>query len=491
MVLRSVILITVIMLAWGQVLAAEPSNTAGATENLDELITILESKTGRQELIEQLKTLQKAKQQVKDSNDPGRLVDWLDIDEQSSTLTREIARQLERFEIGENEFYRYLAAIAAVLVFCLWLYANRLLARFSEKKLVKLRRKWQLGHHRFGLYVRIQKLFGWGFGLLLLLYSLNQILEISEGELILGLSLTELMSQFFTLFFIILLFASIWETANTLMELALSRSPHGRSSRVQTLMPVIRNILLVVLGTLAALVILSELGIDIMPLLAGAGVLGIAVGFGAQTLVKDFLTGITIILEDLLQIGDVVEVGGRIGAVERISIRKIQLRDLEGIVHTVPFGEVTIVDNYTKEFSYYLFNVGVAYKEDTDKVIEHLLQIDKTLRGEDNYKDMILEPLEILGVDQFADSAVIIKARIKTRSHDRWAVGREFNRRIKYTFDEHNIEIPFPHQTLYFGNSNLQIKNAEPSEQPSEGKSQRQQKAKRGGRGDSQDEVED
>ena len=200
-----------------------------------------------------------------------------------------------------------------------------------------------------------------------------------------------------------------------------------------------------------------------MPLLAGAGVLGIAVGFGAQTLVKDFLTGITVILEDLLQIGDVVQVGQRSGRVERITLRKIQLRDLEGIVHTVPFGEVSIVDNYTKEYSYYLFDVGVAYKEDTDQVIEHLKNIDEGMRESEQYQDLILEPLEILGVDQFADSAVVIKARIKTRAHDRWTIGREFKRRIKYTFDEHGIEIPFPHQTVYFGDSTLNLHSSEQS----------------------------
>ena len=196
---------------------------------------------------------------------------------------------------------------------------------------------------------------------------------------------------------------------------------------------------------------LSELGIDIYPLLAGAGVAGIAIGFGAQALVKDFLTGFIVVFEDLLQVGDVVRVGDRAGAVERITMRKIQLRNLDGIVHTIPFSEVNIVDNFTKEFSYYLFDVGVAYREDVDEVVHCLLEIDEELRASNEFGDKILAELEVLGLDRFADSSVIIRARTKTKAHDRWTVGREFNRRIKQTFDQRNIEIPFPHQTIYFG----------------------------------------
>nr|WP_277602523.1 mechanosensitive ion channel family protein [Parahaliea mediterranea] len=206
-----------------------------------------------------------------------------------------------------------------------------------------------------------------------------------------------------------------------------------------------------VLVLFAGMVLLSEVGINVVPLLAGAGVLGIAIGFGAQTLVKDFLTGFTIIAEDLVHIGDVVTVGGRTGEVMRLTIRKIELRALDGTVHTVPFSEISVVDNLTKDYSYYMLNVGIAYREDTDAVVDCLLEVDRALREDRGFSHLILEPLEVLGVDRFGDSAVVIKARSKTRPHDKWTVGREFNRRMKYAFDERNIEIPFPHQTLYIG----------------------------------------
>lgn len=132
-------------------------------------------------------------------------------------------------------------------------------------------------------------------------------------------------------------------------------------------------------------------------------------------------------------------------------MRKIQLRSLDGTVHTVPFSEVAVVDNLTKEFSYYLLDVGVAYREDIDEVIQCLRQIDEDMRATEKFGKKIIAELEVLGVDKFADSAVIVRARTKTRAHDKWSVGREFNRRIKQEFDRRNIEIPFPHQTIYFG----------------------------------------
>ena len=150
-----------------------------------------------------------------------------------------------------------------------------------------------------------------------------------------------------------------------------------------------------------------------------------------------------------MQIGDVVKLGDHFGLVEKITLRKIQLRDLEGTVHTIPFGEVAIVSNLTKDFSFYLFDIGVAYRENTDEVIKILHEIDEELREDDDFKDRILEPLEVFGVDQFADSAVMIKARIKTRPIQQWNVGREFNRRMKIAFDERGIEIPFPQRDLH------------------------------------------
>ena len=243
----------------------------------------------------------------------------------------------------------------------------------------------------------------------------------------------------------------ILEAASAAIERYLGRAGTDVSARARTLLPLLRTTLLVVLATLFVLVTLSELGLNIAPLLAGAGVVGLAVGFGAQTLVKDIITGLFILMEDQLAVGDVVKVGSHAGLVEKLTLRTIRLRDLAGTVHIVPFSEVTTLENLTKEFSRYVFNVGVAYREDTDEVVAVLRQLGDEMIQDEDYKDLILQPLEILGVDSFDDNAVVIKARITTKPIKQWTVGREFNRRMKKRFDELGIEIPFPHRTIYFG----------------------------------------
>ncbi len=248
----------------------------------------------------------------------------------------------------------------------------------------------------------------------------------------------------------------LWEVVSLFIEGWLSRVEAGavspqRAARFRTVLPLLRNAFLVFLSVVVSLIVLSELGINIAPLLAGAGVVGLAIGFGSQKLVQDVITGMFILIEDTIAVGDVVTLNGHGGLVEAMSIRSIRLRDLEGNVHTVPFSAVSTVLNRTKEFSYYLLDVGVAYREDIDEVIEVLRQILAEMREDETYGPNILEPLEVLGVDRFADSAVIVKARIKTLPIKQWFVGREFNRRMKRRFDELGIEIPFPHLTLYFG----------------------------------------
>lgn len=243
----------------------------------------------------------------------------------------------------------------------------------------------------------------------------------------------------------------VFELITAGLEHFFARMAKQGSPRALTLLPIARNVTHGALLLLFGITLISELGVNIMPLLAGAGVVGFAVGFGAQAFIKDIITGFIIIVEDLIQVGDVAGIGGRTGLVEKITIRKVQLRDLNGAVYTIPFSEISVVENLTKGFSYYLMDIGVAYRENTDEVIELLRGICDEMQQEEKYKDNILEPIDILGVDKFADNAVIIKARIKTRPIKQWEVGREFNRRMKQVFDKNNIEIPFPHRTLYFG----------------------------------------
>ena len=258
------------------------------------------------------------------------------------------------------------------------------------------------------------------------------------------------LSSLFTVSLLIVITVIIWEVVSALVERYLTEAG-DISSRAKTLLPLLRTTLLVILSTLVVLVTLSELGLNIGPLLAGAGVVGLAVGFGAQTLVKDIITGVFILTEDQIAVGDVVRIGAHSGLVEQLSLRTIRLRDVAGNVHIVPFSEVSTVENMTKEFSRYLFEIGVAYREDTDQVTDVLHEIGRDMEADKVYGPMIVEPLEVLGVDSFGDNAVNIRARITTQPIMQWRVGREFNRRMKKRFDELSIEMPFPHRTIYFG----------------------------------------
>ena len=234
-------------------------------------------------------------------------------------------------------------------------------------------------------------------------------------------------------------------------------SPMEVEKRVSTLGGIIKKISLVSIIVIAVMMIMDELGFDIKALLAGVGIVGLAVGFGAQNLVRDVISGLFVIFENRIRVGDVAIINGTGGQVEQVNLRTSVLRGLDGTIHVFPNGGITSLSNMTHEYSYYLFNIGVAYKEDTDRVISVVEQIGKEIMQEEPYNEAILEPLEVLGVDSFADSAVIIKARIKTLPIKQWMVGREMNRRIKKRFDEEGIEIPFPHRSLYFGETSKPV----------------------------------
>jgi moderate conductance mechanosensitive channel len=192
-------------------------------------------------------------------------------------------------------------------------------------------------------------------------------------------------------------------------------------------------------------------GVNITPILAGVGILSLAVGFGAQTLVKDIINGLFILVEDSISVGDVVTIRGTGGLVEAVNLRTIQLRDLQGSVHIIPNSQVEMITNMTKDYSYYLLDVSVAYREDTDEVIAALQEIDAEMRADAAFAADMLAPIEILGVDRFTDAAVVLRARLQTKPIKQWSVGREFNRRMKKLFDVRGIEMPFPQRTISWG----------------------------------------
>ncbi len=231
-------------------------------------------------------------------------------------------------------------------------------------------------------------------------------------------------------------------------------TPDGRplyGNRTRTLASIVRNFALALIAVVAVMAILSQFGIETGPLLAGAGIVGLALGFGSQKLVQDLITGLFILLGDTIRVGDVVDTGGKAGVVEAMSMRTITLRGYDGNVHTVPYSSIDTVTNMTKDFAYWVMDVGVAYQEDVDRVMAVLRELDEEMRREWPWRRLMLAPIDIAGLDRFGDSAVIVKARLKTRPGEQWGVGREFQRRMKKRFDELGIEIPFPHRTIYFG----------------------------------------
>lgn len=227
--------------------------------------------------------------------------------------------------------------------------------------------------------------------------------------------------------------------------------------RAETLVRLLRQGVSIMIWVVALLVVLNEIGISVGPILASAGVAGLAVGFGAQNLVRDVISGFFLILENQVRVGDVAVVNGTGGLVEAINFRTLVLRDLSGVVHVFPNGSVTTLSNVTKEWSAYVFDIGVAYRENTDRVIGVMRDVADALRHDEHFGRMIIGDIEIFGVDRFADSAVIIKGRIRTQPIKQWDVGREFLRRIKLAFDHEGIEIPYPQRSLHFGTENASL----------------------------------
>lgn len=238
---------------------------------------------------------------------------------------------------------------------------------------------------------------------------------------------------------------------------AEGETPSESQKRVETIVRLIRQGCQLALWLTVSLVVLQEFGVEIGPIIASAGVVGIAVGFGAQNLVRDVISGFFIILENQIRVGDVAIVNGTGGLVERINFRTTVLRDLGGVVHIFPNGTIGTLSNLTNEWSAYVFEIGVAYKENTDQVIAVMREVGREMGQDEKYGKYMLEEPDIFGVDKFADSSVVIKGRIKTKPIRQWEVGREYLRRIKHAFDANNIEIPFPHRSLYFGEKSKAI----------------------------------
>ena len=263
----------------------------------------------------------------------------------------------------------------------------------------------------------------------------------------------QLLGRALSVTLIIVLALAVWLVVASWIEFRLSPEGGGEpNARARTLLTIFRNAIAIALLVLTVMVVLAEIGINIAPLLAGAGVLGLAIGFGAQKLVQDVITGVFIQLERAINVGDVVSAGGVTGTVERLTIRSLGLRDLSGTYHLMPFSSVDTVANFNRDFGYHVGEYGIGYREDTDEAIVHLRAAFDELLQDPAYQGLILsQELEVHGVTALADSSVNIRVRIKTIAGSQFPVGRAYNRLVKRHFDAAGIEIPFPHMTLYFG----------------------------------------
>ena len=263
------------------------------------------------------------------------------------------------------------------------------------------------------------------------------------------------------LFLVLLLFIVLRVTSsliNNLKHVLIKRMAYRNEEpnlevekRLNTLMGVLRKTTSIIIWSIFVMIFLGKFNINIAPILTGAGIVGLAVGFGAQELVRDFISGFFILLEDGIRTGDVVTLNGTSGKVERIELRTITLRDSSGVVHIFQNGKINTISNMTKGWSAIVFNIGVAYKENLTEVMQLMQQVGDGMFADEKYKTQMLDTIEISGLNSFGDSSLDIRARIRTKPGQQWSIGREYRKRLKETFDAHNIEIPFPHQTIYWG----------------------------------------
>ena len=273
------------------------------------------------------------------------------------------------------------------------------------------------------------------------------------------LNLAQLDHVFLTLLRVALIVVAAWIALGVLQRLIrIFRERITRAmddpeqlKRAATLGRVFRYIAAVIVIVIAVTLILSELGIAVAPILGAAGVIGLAVGFGAQSLVKDYFAGFFILLENQMRQGDVVDIAGKSGLVEEVTLRYVRLRDYDGNVHFVSNGLITTVTNMSRGYAQSVVDVGVAFREDTDEAVGVMRETGAEMRADPVFGPKILDELEIAGVDKWADSAVILRCRFKVRPLEQWNVRREFLRRLKKAFDARGIEIPFPHLTVYAG----------------------------------------
>ncbi len=288
--------------------------------------------------------------------------------------------------------------------------------------------------------------------LAVVLYMLDVIGLLALGSWVSSPLGLEVSGRVVSVALILLVAGLIWLAVNSWIDFRLNPEV-GKvpSARETTLLSLLRNAFTIALLIFTLMFALAEIGLDIGPLLASAGVLGLAIGFGAQKMVQDIITGVFIQFENAMNVGDVVTVGGTTGTVEKLTVRSVSLRDVQGTFHIIPFSSVDMVSNYMRDFSHFVCDMGIAYREDVDEAKQAMFDAFEELRQDPEQAAKILGDMEWFGLNSFGDSAVVVRSRIKTVPGSQWGVGRAYNAILKRVFDARGIEIPFPHQTIYFG----------------------------------------
>jgi small conductance mechanosensitive channel len=346
---------------------------------------------------------------------------------------------LDPGQVGLNFLISAAVVLAALgLVWALRRLFDRWLSRLSEHESVEIAESERRTPRAAG--------FTWGLlRLVVLLTALGMVAAVWGIDLLAWLS-GEAGVRLIRLALIAVLATALVEVAGFVIgrfvEGFASRSRDSRrASQIRSLGPLLSGSVQAVLIVVGLLTVLSEIGVQVGPLLASAGVVGLALGFGAQTIVKDFLTGVFLIAEDAVSVGDNVKIGEASGTVESMTLRTIRLRNMDGTLHIFPYSEAQVIHNRTKVFSSYVFEVQVTYNADIDLALEVMAQVGDAMRSEPAFQGVMTKPFEVLGVDQLTDSGVLLKARATTRPKEQWKIGREYNRRVKLAFDAAGIEI--------------------------------------------------
>ena len=419
------------------------------------VIELLESETARTDFLNKLKAIKSVQDAetvtvVEEKN--GKLEG---LKAESQGVVARYRQMLDMYDLNETVLGQWLLMCLSTLVYVCALIIVSRAGGWAKERINQTQARYGLDTSRMGRYFRV---LGSIFTIIMtcsLLFTWLIIWDVADIGSVQTSVAYVVIAKLLHILLVIVTGVALWEVLNGVIEFYLTRNDTGNIARVRTLLPVARSVSFAIIAVLFALVLLSEMGIDIMPMLAGAGVVGIAVGFGAQTMVKDYISGFTILMEDLIRVGDVAALGGAVGTVEQITLRKVKLRGSDGTVYTVPYSEIMTIENRTKDFNYYLIEQMISYRQDPEEVYALMRKVDEQLRNDPIFGPLMLAPIDIWGMDRVEAGLAVLKARLQTLPGKQFGVGREFNSRLKREILAAGIEVGNPNK-MYVVNETLE-----------------------------------